>query len=89
MAVGKAVVANDHPEQRSVIDASAAGLCVPYEEAAFAEATLELLGNSEMAREMGRRGRQYVLEHRAYGVIARTVEQALEGVARQQWDRTG
>ena len=43
MAMGKAVVANDHPEQRLVISKSKAGICIPYEENAFAEAILYLL----------------------------------------------
>ncbi len=29
MAMGKAVVANDHPEQKRVIEESGAGYCVP------------------------------------------------------------
>src|SRR5690606_17527731 len=35
MAMGKAVVANDHPEQRLVIEESGAGYCVSWDEAAF------------------------------------------------------
>ena len=35
MALGRPVVANDHPEQRLVLEQSRAGLCVPYDESAF------------------------------------------------------
>lgn len=74
MAMGKPVVANDLPEQKHVIEASGAGYCVPYEEEAFADAIVRLLGDPEAARSMGQRGRRYVLEHRTYAAIASVVE---------------
>ena len=77
MALGKAVVANDHPEQRLVISESKAGICVPYEENAFAEAILYLLNHPEKAKEMGIRGRKYVEKHRSYEQIADLVETKL------------
>ena len=77
MAMGKAVVANDHPEQSLVISESEAGICVPYEENAFAEAILYLLKHPEVAREMGIRGREYVGKHRSYEQIADLVETKL------------
>jgi glycosyltransferase involved in cell wall biosynthesis len=81
MAMGKAVVANDHPEQRLVIEQSGAGFCVPYQENAFAEATLRLLRQPELARAMGQRGREYAVRHRAYGIIADLVERELLAIA--------
>jgi glycosyltransferase involved in cell wall biosynthesis len=80
MAMGKAVVANDHPEQRRVIEAGGAGYCVPYEEAAFAEAVVKLLRNPDAARLMGQNARRYVLEHREYGVIAAELEKRLAAI---------
>ncbi len=77
MALGKAVVANDHPEQRRVIEASGAGMCVAYEERAFADAILTLLRNPQAARLMGERGRRYAIEHRSYGIIAGMVEKRM------------
>jgi glycosyltransferase involved in cell wall biosynthesis len=77
MALAKAVVANDHPEQKRVIDESGAGYCVPWEEGAFAEAVVRMIRNPEGACAMGRRGRDYVLAHRVYGPIASTVEKRL------------
>ena len=50
MAMGKAVVANDHPEQRSLIEHSGGGFSVPYEEEAFAEAVLRLISDPQLAR---------------------------------------
>jgi glycosyltransferase involved in cell wall biosynthesis len=77
MAMGKAVVANDHPEQKRVIEESGAGLCVPYAEQPFAAAIVSLLRNPDTAQLMGQRGRRYAIEHRAYGVIADTVERRM------------
>ena len=74
MAIGKAVVANDHPEQRLIIEESGAGICVPYQEKAFADAIVELLHHPARAEEMGKRGRSYVFKHRSYGKIADIVE---------------
>jgi glycosyltransferase involved in cell wall biosynthesis len=80
MAMAKPVVANDHPEQRRVLDASGGGHCVPYEEHAFADAVVSLMRNPDAARLMGQRGRRYVSEHRGYGVIADEVERSLQRI---------
>jgi glycosyltransferase involved in cell wall biosynthesis len=80
MAMGKAVVANDHPEQKHVIEASGAGYCVAYDEQPFAAAIVSLLRNPDIAQLMGQRGRRYAIEHRAYGVIADIVEKRLQAV---------
>lgn len=80
MALGKAVVANDHPEQRRVIAESGAGLCVPYDPAAFGDAIVTLLRDPDRRRAMGRRGRRYVERHRDYPVIADFVEGRLREV---------
>ncbi len=77
MAMGKAVVANDHPEQSIVLSVSKAGICVPYSESAFAEAILYLFNHMEEAREMGVRGRKYVEQYRDYDHIASIVENKL------------
>jgi len=74
MAMGKPVVANDHPEQSLIISESGGGICVPYNEKAFATAIVELLNDPARAREMGIKGRHYVEKHRSYSAIAGTVE---------------
>jgi glycosyltransferase involved in cell wall biosynthesis len=74
MAMGKAAVATDHPEQRSLIEASGAGYCVPWDEQAFADAVLTLLRAPQLRAAMGERGRRYVAEHRSYQRIADLVE---------------
>ncbi|MCE5242558.1 MAG: glycosyltransferase family 4 protein [Syntrophobacteraceae bacterium] len=80
MAMGKAAVANDHPEQRAVIEESGAGLCVPYDEDAFARAILYLLEHRGEAKAMGIRGRKYVESKRNYDILADLVERRLLGL---------
>jgi glycosyltransferase involved in cell wall biosynthesis len=77
MAMGKAVVASDLPEQRLVIEQSGAGYCVPWDEQEFARAIVALLNAPALAAEMGERGRRYVVEHRSYNKIADAVEKTL------------
>lgn len=77
LAMGKSVVANDHPEQSTVLAESGAGICVPYEEEAFCEAILYLLDHPREAEEMGRRGRTYVNNTRDYEIIVSQVHERL------------
>ncbi len=78
MAMGKVVVANDHPEQSLVIERSQGGLCVPYEEKAFSDAILYLLEDPCKRNDMGRRGKEYVMANRTYSKIANVVESAMK-----------
>ncbi|MBK8161630.1 MAG: glycosyltransferase family 4 protein [Gammaproteobacteria bacterium] len=57
MAMGKAVVGNDHPEQSLVINESGAGYCSPWSEAEFSAAIIRILDNPSLAREMGQKAR--------------------------------
>jgi glycosyltransferase involved in cell wall biosynthesis len=73
MAMGIAVVGNNHPEQSLVITESQGGLCTSWNEAEFANAIVYLLNNSEVAREMGIKGRTYVEKFRTNSIMANTV----------------
>ncbi|MGE4291120.1 MAG: glycosyltransferase family 4 protein [Desulfovibrio sp.] len=70
LAMSRAAVVTDHPEQRLVIEQSHGGICTPYDETAFAEGILTLLADPETAKRMGRDGREYVLAHRTYSIAA-------------------
>ena len=74
MAMGKAVVANDHPEQSLVIEESQCGICVPWDENLFAQAIVEILDSPEMAAKMGDRGRKYIEQYRTNAVMGDLVE---------------
>ena len=73
MALGLPVIVNDNPDQAQVIRESGEGLCVSLEPGAFAGALLELLGDPARRREMGEKGRRYVVKVRGYDKLAETV----------------
>lgn len=75
LALNKAVVANDHPEQREILTQSGAGLCVASTEQAFAEGVLHLLSHPEEAKLMAERGRPYIASRRDYPLLAEMLEQ--------------
>ena len=70
MAFQKPVVANEHPEQRQILDESGAGYCVPWSAKGFADATIQLFNDVDAARAMGNRGLPWVQENRVYDAIA-------------------
>jgi glycosyltransferase involved in cell wall biosynthesis len=73
LALGIPGVANDIPDQQRVIEESGAGLCVPMEVDAFAEATLRLLREPGLAAHCAERGPPWVRKHRTYDILARAV----------------
>lgn len=75
MAMGKAVVCNDHPEQSLVIAESGAGYCSPWSEDKFADAIIRILDNPLVAKEMGEKGRAYVKRFRTNSKMADIVEE--------------
>jgi glycosyltransferase involved in cell wall biosynthesis len=81
LAMGRPVVANDHPEQERIIRESGAGYCVPWNEESFADAIASLLLDPDIARKMGSKGPAYVSQHRSYNVIADLVENELLDIA--------
>ncbi|MFC5480659.1 glycosyltransferase [Massilia suwonensis] len=76
LALGIPGVANDIPDQARVIEDSGAGLCVPMQAEAFAEATLRLLRDPELAARCAVRGPPWVRAHRTYDILAREVAHA-------------
>jgi len=74
MAMKKAVVANDHPDQKKVISESGSGVCVKYKEQQFVDAIILLLNDSELRKKYGLLGRKYIEENRSYEKIADIVE---------------
>lgn len=76
MAMAKPVVANEEIyEHKEVIEQSGGGILVPFEEEAFANAIIELLNDPERAKEMGRKGYEWVVTNRSYQVLARKLEE--------------
>jgi len=75
MALGIPVVANSHPEQQLILRESRAGVCVPWSARQFARGVRWLMQRPpEELEAMGRRGRDWVLRHRAYPVLGKELE---------------
>lgn len=73
MALGRPVVANDHPEQADVLRESGAGIVCGWNEQEFAAAIIELLMDPERRARMGAAGRRYVAEHRTHWAMVELV----------------
>ena len=73
MALGKPVVANDHPEQADVLEQSGAGIVCGWDEREFAAAIVELLRDPARRASMGAAGRRYVAEHRTHWAMVELV----------------
>jgi glycosyltransferase involved in cell wall biosynthesis len=80
MALGKPVVGSQQPEQQQVLSESGAGLVAPFDAAAFATATAELLLDPLRAKAMGAAGREWVRNNRLYPCIAARLERAYDAV---------
>ena len=75
MGMGKPVVANEEiPEQKEVIQETEGGILVKFEDESFANGIIKLLNNPESAKEMGRKGHEWVVKNRSYEVMARKLE---------------
>ena len=74
MALGKTVVANDHPEQKRVLEESGGGICVSYDEKEFAQAVIQVLTHPADNEAMGIKGKRWVYQNRTYPIIADRVE---------------
>jgi glycosyltransferase involved in cell wall biosynthesis len=66
MALGKAVVANAHPEQSDVVERSGCGLVCRWGEREFADALIDVLSRPSSAETMGRAGRRFVETERTH-----------------------
>jgi glycosyltransferase involved in cell wall biosynthesis len=85
MALAMPVVANDHPEQRSILREARAGVCVPWAPRHFARGVRWLMRLSAAERAaLGARGRAWVEGHRTYARIGDEVERTcLDVIARR------
>jgi glycosyltransferase involved in cell wall biosynthesis len=80
MAMGRPVVANEHPEQTLVLNESGAGFAVTWDEQEFANAITEILDNPEKSRQMGAAGRKWVESNRSNRILADAVESVYESL---------
>jgi glycosyltransferase involved in cell wall biosynthesis len=82
MACGRPVVLGAHGQARTLLQAAGAGIAVEPEDAAdYARAVQRLYADAALRREMGARGRAYVLAHFTRAQKAAEYLEILEGVA--------
>jgi len=74
LSMGCPVVATPIPDQEEVLGACGGGELAPFEEGAFGDAVLRLLGDPEAARSAGHAGRAYVRANRSYDLLADRIE---------------
>ena len=86
LAMGRPVVANDHPDQREVLEASGAGLITDLSSEGFAEAIALLLSDKIAAEFMAVRGPPWVAAHRSYAVLAELVSSVYSELIRVHGD---
>lgn len=77
LAMGIPAVVSPIPDQRALIEASGGGLCAEFSAEAIARALAELLSHPCAARQMGAKGKRYVLAHRSYEALGTLVEASL------------
>jgi glycosyltransferase involved in cell wall biosynthesis len=75
MSMEKPVVANTGIyEHDAVLAKSGGGVLVPFDAESFADAIIGLLDTPALAADMGRKGREWVINNRSYDTIASRVE---------------
>ncbi|MBN1008731.1 glycosyltransferase [Amphritea pacifica] len=84
MAMGKCIVANEHPEQCQVMEASGVGRCIPWSEEAFADEVCRLLADPEAAQQAAAQGPEWVRINRTYEVIAEEVNSVYKRILGQE-----
>jgi glycosyltransferase involved in cell wall biosynthesis len=73
LSLGLPVVANDQPDQRTVLAESGAGLSVALNVNDFSAAILRLLNDKELAAMMSDYGPKYVRSQRSYALLSEQV----------------
>lgn len=86
MALGLPVVATPIPDQVRMIEASGAGVCVPFSAEALAGGIVRLMADPGLAADMGRRGKRYIRAHRSYDVLADRVAGRFRALSVPQGD---
>lgn len=82
LGMAKPILSNVDGEARRLIETASAGVHVPSGDVtALVEAVRSLVGRRDELEEMGRRGRQFVLEHFDRRALARRYVDILEAVA--------
>ena len=84
LAMAKPIILGVEGESADLLQAAKAGICIEPEHADdLAARILELSQHPEQCRQLGRNGRQYVMEHFDRTVLARKLASVIETVGRK------
>jgi len=76
MACEKPVIGNREIfEISNVISKSGGGILVEFEEKSFSSAMIKLARNSELIKQMGSYGREWIIKNRSYEMMAKKIEE--------------
>ena len=73
MAMGCPVIATKIPDQERIISESGGGIITSFDESDYADAICKLIKDPELAREMGKKGKEYIRKHRSYETLAKNL----------------
>lgn len=81
MAAGLPFICSDFPSWRKLVNDTGAGICVSWNDVdAIREAICRLVNNRELAQNMGRLGRKFVVEKYNWNVEARKLLELYENI---------
>ncbi len=79
LACGKPVIASNIPGVKQLLDKSDGGFLVePEDSEELANAIIKLLHNDELRKDMGIRGRKYIVENHSWGAVAGKIAEVCE-----------
>jgi glycosyltransferase involved in cell wall biosynthesis len=85
MSCARPVILGVEGQARQIIEDAGAGLVIEPENAgALADAITRLSTNHELGMELGRKGREYILQHFSRGRTAQTYIDVLQGLLRER-----
>lgn len=75
MGAERPIIANGEiPEQRFVLEESNGGILVDFNAKSFAQAIVRLSFNNDMAIQLGKNGREWVLRNRTYDILTKNLD---------------
>ena len=90
LACGIAAVVTDLPGQAEVVRAGACGVVIPCDDAAaLAGAVAQLAADPTAAREMGRRGAEFVRREHSWAARAAEIDRVLRAALAERRDAAG
>ena len=89
MAMGRPIIGSVRGEPANILEQSGSALVVPPEDSrAMSESVLALYNHRDRAREMGRKGRKFVVANYSRRLLAASYIEVMEGAISEYRERT-